>query len=270
MHREPAGSMCEGQLVSSDLGVELGEMDELSVQYPPPLPMYPPPPKRPPAAQKAGLKPFRPPPPAHPKPNVVSVKGEHAHYRAGVKAHCGILASRVWGHSGKKRRSSTGDISGRSGSITETRTRASSFASRPRASSFTSSRVSRAYSDITTTTEAEGNGINAAEANSSRFAIACVAVVLLWGSSLSAVTAGLRSSNIIQIPTTTVVVDEAIKLMNESRRLHEQYVVCVEEELDRCNATLTAAQTKVGRLAACALDSRTWWELSRGGVRRNG
>jgi len=146
-----------------------------------------------------------------------------------------MMVSRLrdWGGGSKKRIS---DVSGRTTDVSEESSRAQTTC---RESRLTSVRSSRRYSEVTDATDVGGAAaIDVGAVYTSRFAIACLAVVLLWSTTLTAVTAGLEASNAIRIPDVQVVVYEAVRFYNETIRLHDQYAFCVEEELGLCNGTL--------------------------------
>ena len=72
----------------------------------------------------------------------------------------------------------------------------------------------------------------------SRCLISGLAVALLWGTSLTAITNLLKVSNAIAMPEVQLVVSEAISLFNQTVKLRGEYISCVTEELDVCNASL--------------------------------
>ena len=72
----------------------------------------------------------------------------------------------------------------------------------------------------------------------SRLILSILAVILLWSTSLTAILNLLAVTNAIPIPRVQLVIHETIRLFNESVRLRSDYMSCVQNELDVCNATL--------------------------------
>ena len=78
----------------------------------------------------------------------------------------------------------------------------------------------------------------------SRAIVSGLAIGMLWLSSLSMITSLLRATNALPIPPVQLVVHESVSLFNETARLRETYIDCVQENLMVCNATLTRRQAR--------------------------
>ena len=71
-----------------------------------------------------------------------------------------------------------------------------------------------------------------------RAVLSAIAVGLLWMSSLDFISDRLHDSTLLPIPPVPDVLDATLALYNESVRLRETYIECVQDELSVCNATL--------------------------------
>ena len=201
-------SMGANEMVEISAGPREWDSAECGLPPPPP-PAYPPPPDLPhgcsasltfkpppPARPKPGAS--RPPPPSHPKP-----------YDANWPARAAPATKgwRPWGPRKSKCRVIDSTRSSRMTGVTDV-TEDSSFRPTGVDSSVRESsvRTSRRYSEVTEV-ESEVGGASAVDIGSvytSRFAIACVAVILLWSTGLTVVTTALASSNAIRIPQARV------------------------------------------------------------------
>ena len=97
----------------------------------------------------------------------------------------------------------------------------------------TSSGCSRRYSEVTDARsgEDESRGIDQGNLCISRLLLSSFAVLLLCMSSLSAVNLALAAGDYFHVPEVSAVVHEALKLLNRTRELRDEYVECVEIEL---------------------------------------
>eukprot|EP00966_Prymnesium_polylepis_P293592 6780768-Prymnesium_polylepis.1 len=251
--------MFKGQCVSSELGGEASVIRDGSemvkirsqkVAQPPDwdaavlgVPPPPPPPAVLPPASLAHAR--KPPPPSHPKPRPPS----HPKPAAGPPAYSGAI-HRLKGWGARRKVATTRS------SISEYSESARPESARPESVVDESLRVgsvrsSRRYSEVTDATDA-GGAIDYGAVYTSRFAIACLAVALLWSTTLTGVTATLRSSNALRIPQVSVVVLEGVRFYNETVRLHDYYVGCIGEALSVCNATLNREFEAEARRAEAA------------------
>ena len=86
----------------------------------------------------------------------------------------------------------------------------------------------------------------------SRILLSALAIALLWGSSLTAITQMLRVTDAIPIPPITTVFKEVFILMNTTRDVRQNYIDCIQDDLSICNATLIAARETEAERSATA------------------
>ena len=138
--------------------------------------------------------------------------------------------------------------------------------SAPQSSSFPDSLRSQPPSNRASTMESTANSLSASRSRRyseaelgesvvdstqlvlARVMVSALAVLLLWLSSAAAVRIMLRSSGALPYTSSTRVVDSIALLLNETARMRREYVECVVEQLEICNATLVyRANTEVMR-----------------------
>ncbi|KAL3901043.1 MAG: hypothetical protein SGPRY_012347, partial [Prymnesium sp.] len=116
------------------------------------------------------------------------------------------------------------------------------------------------YTDLSVAGEGDTSSVY-----TSRFVIACLAVVLLWSSTLSAVTAALEASHLLRVPPSAVVIAEGARFYNETFEAEWQRSRQARDHNQRLLRSSLEAQASCSASRALAIAAMAAWDKAGGG-----